>query len=193
MRPSLLRRRGWRVTIQKSLLCFAALIGRFRRLLPSELAGWVLAGAHPALIWCMFNRRIPLPACRFRLFPSAIVAIPTPEVGRRVTSVSGTGPTIRRRHAVGNTKYGTDLHSRTQHVVSTRLYGPLDQRSSGPDFRRSYGACTGAFNVHWRAQGAPNAARVPVPDRPSRNRGSRIGPNTDSDDRIGSKRLKENR
>lgn len=80
MRPSLLRRRGWRVTIQKSLLCFAALIGRFRRLLPSGLAGWVLAGAHPALIWCVFNQRIPFSACRFRLSPSAIVTIPTPEV-----------------------------------------------------------------------------------------------------------------
>lgn len=123
MRPSLLRRRGWRVTTRLSLLCFAALIGRFRRLLPSGLAGWVLAGAHPAFIWCVLNRLIPLSACRFRLFPSAIVAIPTPEVRRRVTSVSGTVPTIGPRHAVGNTKYGTNIHSRTQHVVSTRLYG----------------------------------------------------------------------
>lgn len=176
MRPSLLRRRGWRVTIQKSLLCFAALIGRFRRLLPSGLAGWVLAGAHPALIWCVFNRRIPLSACRFRLFPSAIIAIPTSEVRRRVTSVSGTGPTIRARHAVGNTKYGTDLHSRTQHVVSTGSTGPLDQRSSGPGFRGSYGACTVAFNVHWQAQRAPDAVGAPAPDRPSGSVGPGLVP-----------------
>ena len=176
MRPSLLRRRGWRVTIRKSLLCFAALIGRFRRLLPSGLAGWVLAGTHPALIWYVFNRRFPFYTCRFRSFASAIVAIPTSGWGRQVTSVSSMSPTIGLRHAVGNTKYGTYLRYQAQHIVFTGVGDPLDQRSSGLGFRgvraraQSHLTCIGAHNVR------PQRSWTPVPDRCGRPVGPMLVP-----------------
>ena len=60
-------------------------------------------------------------------------------------------------------------------------------------FSGSYAACPVAFNVHWQAQRAPNAVGAPGPRPSQRVRGTRIGPNTDLDDRIASKQIRKNR